>query len=84
MNKWKSIQVVKAVRVVMKFQGAVALGVVLAVATPELLHRGAEPHTQHEPPKGVDQRTGKIAFETVTSGSDTSGASPVVYSEGAQ
>jgi hypothetical protein len=68
MNKWKSIQVVKTVRVVMKFQGAVALGVVMAVATPELLHRGAEPHTQHETPKGADQRKGKIALEAVTSG----------------
>lgn len=53
MNKWKSIGVVKAVRVVMVFQGAVALGVVLAVATPELLNRGAEPLAQHQTPKDL-------------------------------
>jgi hypothetical protein len=70
MNKWKAIPVAKAVRVVMQFQGTVALGVVLAIATPELMHLGWQPHTLNDTTKGVDQRAGKIALDAVTSGTD--------------
>jgi hypothetical protein len=54
MNKWKDIPVAKAVRVVIKFQGAVALVVIMAVATPELIHQVAAPPTQNEITTGVD------------------------------
>ena len=54
MNKWKAIPVAKAVQVVMQFQGAVALVVVMAVATPELMHQVAAPPMQNETTKGVD------------------------------
>jgi hypothetical protein len=70
MDKWKSIGVVKVVRVVMRFQGVVALGVVLSITTPELMNLGSTPHTLNSTTKGVDQRTGKIALEAVTSGTD--------------
>jgi hypothetical protein len=70
MDKWKSIGVVKVVRVVMRFQGVVALGVVLSVTTPELMNLGSTPHTLNGTTKGVDQRAGKIALEAVTSGTD--------------
>jgi hypothetical protein len=70
MNKWKAIPVAKVVRVVMRFQGVVALGVVLSVTTPELMNLGSTPHTLNDTTKGVDQRTGKIALEEETSGTD--------------
>jgi hypothetical protein len=54
MNKWNAIPVAKAVRVVMQFHGAVALVVVMAVATPELMHQVAAPPTQNETTKVVD------------------------------
>ena len=66
MDKWKSIGVVKVVRVVMRFQGVVALGVVLSVTTPELMNLGSTPHTLTSTTKDVDQQTGKIAFEAET------------------
>ena len=52
-NKWRSIDVVKAVRVVMKFQSAVALGVVLAVATPELMNLGSQTQAQNAPQRST-------------------------------
>ena len=70
MNKWNAIPVAKAVRVVMQFQGTVALGIVLAVATPELMHLVWKPHTLNGATNSVDQRAGKIALEAVTSGTD--------------
>jgi hypothetical protein len=70
MNKWKAIPVAKTVRVVMQFQGAVALGVVLAVATPELMQLGGKPPTLNETTKGVDQQAGKTALEALTSSTD--------------
>ena len=57
MNKWKAIPVSKAVRVVMQFHGAVALIVVMAVATPELLNHVVATPTQHETTKGLDTPT---------------------------
>jgi hypothetical protein len=54
MNKWNAIPVAKAVRVVMQFHGAVALVVVMAVATPELMHQAAAPPTQNQTTKVVD------------------------------
>jgi hypothetical protein len=54
MNKWKAIPVAKAIRVVMKYQGAIALVVVMAVATPDLIHQVAAPPTQIEITTGVD------------------------------
>jgi hypothetical protein len=57
MNKWKAIPVAKAVRVVMQFQGAVTLVVIMAVATPELIHQVATPPTQNETTTGVDTPT---------------------------
>jgi hypothetical protein len=54
MNKWKAIPVAKAVRVIMRFHGAVALVVVMAVATPELMHQVAAPPTQNETSTGPD------------------------------
>lgn len=66
MNKWKAIPVAKAVRVVMQFQGAVALVVIMAVSTPELLNLGSDPHTAHQKTQGKAQPINRTAlFDTV-------------------
>jgi len=66
MNKWKAIPVAKAVRVVMQFQGAVALVIIMAVAAPELLNLGSDPHTAHQKTQGNAQPSNRTAlFDTV-------------------
>jgi hypothetical protein len=73
-NKWKAIEVVKAVRVVMRFPSAMALGVVLTIAAPVvvpiavpvLMQRDGEPHAQHET-KSLDEQIGRAATEAVVS-----------------
>ena len=50
----ENIPIYKAVRVVMQFHGAIALVVVMAVATPELMHQVAASPTQNETTQGVD------------------------------
>jgi hypothetical protein len=66
MNKWKAIPVAKAVRVVMQFQGAVALVVIMAVATPELLNLGSDSHAAHQKTQGKAQPINRtVLFDTV-------------------